>query len=67
MNKKSVNWTNKSRNCVTITKLLDGCLKDNRRYGSCKVYYNILEDCRPRKKIREISSSSGLFKDFVGS
>ena len=66
MNKKSVNWTNKSRNCNTITKLLDGCLKD-KRHAACRVYYSMMEACHPQKKIRKISGSSVLFKDFGGS
>ena len=66
MNKHSVNWTNKSGNCKTMTALLNGCLKSAGARSSCEVYRNILIQCNP-KKIRQKSGSSDIFKDFVGS
>lgn len=51
MNKnKSTNWTNNTKNCKTLIKLLEKCPKVVKMQSQCYIYRYILKKCQDNNK-----------------
>jgi len=40
-----INWTQNQKNCKTLSKLLDSCIRDTVAHKPCAVYQKLLVVC----------------------